>query len=455
MKTKKSKAKDSKKVGSFTNKYFFHLDKAVKPQTIYSDKVYFEKTLRIGIELESSNIGMSCSEVERLLKAQRSYTNTDSMVQRVYPDGTVRPDGVEVVFKGSNETFNITMSALTEIEKKLRGVAINSKVIDNSSASSHITLLTSQNREIPDTYLANYYQLYRKYSDVLVWLTGTTFEPRETGYLQRTGAVANKNRVCRKGIRGMANPLMIQSPQFHPIKEIGQGSGKYYGMYFKHSSSGRSMDGMSGTQQWLPNGNPSGICIEFRFLDRCVIPSALVSFKCLLQAMLFKAIELSEFGIINVESNGAGSWDKTKTIVSKLVNGSALTTADKTYLAKKSNQLIDFVLPNLKSFDGQSIEVLRKLASLPIGLRYARKDSVAKITKDLTPRNSAEYSTERQIRQIIQLQLITGSTTAEWRGKVAKELGISDRAVRHSLQRLQRHYSVGFDRELKTYILVM
>ena len=78
--------KSNQKVRDFRQRHFFHRDSAVKPSQIYTDKVFIEKSLRVGIELETSNIRLDCREVEAILRATRSYSDVNSFVHRVYRD---------------------------------------------------------------------------------------------------------------------------------------------------------------------------------------------------------------------------------------------------------------------------------------------------------------------------------------------------------------------------------
>ena len=435
-------AGDEKKgaVKDFQDKHFFKVELAVQPDKIKEDKAYFLRTLRSGIELESANINLSDTEIARRLGADGNYNEINHWVQRVYCDGTIRPCGQEIVFKGSTECFDSYLKGLSDVEGKLRRMLTSGRHINNDSVSAHITLLTSQNKELPEAYVANYYQLYRKFCDALLWLSGSTYQPRNP----EINPTPNPHWIVRSGLRQYANPLMMKSPANGTMAQISRNDSKYVGMYFKNS------DG----QQWLDNGSPNGLCVEFRFVDRISVPPALVAFKCLLQALLFKAVELSEFGVLNVEANGGDSWEKTKLMTTKISSGVALTDGDKQYLVEKSQMLIDFIYPNLRSFDGKSVEILRKLAVLPIHQRYAQGKTDDEIIKDLTPRKQAEYEKEREVRRIIQLQLVKQDTATEWSKKVGGMLGISERTIRHILTKLSGEYKLDFDREIKSYIII-
>lgn len=442
------------KIDSHKNSFFFQHGKAVKPTRIYSDRAWLEKNLRVGIELESSNIKTSVGDTRTLLHAQSDYDKLNNWVFDVVHDGSVSPRGVEVIFKGSNEDFKTYHKALKEVEDNLKILAVPDHCINNSTTSAHITLLTSQLKELPDTYLANLYQLFRKYADSLLWLASSTYEDRRGELPVEQGTEINRNRIVRKGITQYANPLMTRTPQTNRIMDIAvHYNSKYWGIFFKDSTTSTPSHKV-GRQCWMMNGNPNGLCVEFRFVDRITVPYALVSIKCLLQALLFKAMAISEFGIMNIEANGNFSWEKTKQTTAKLCNGERLTKADKKYLTDKSNYLIDLLYGNLKSFDGQSIEVLRKLAEKPISLRYAEGQTDEQIEKALTPKKYAEFETERTVRNIIELQLIKADTPKKWRQSVADELGISERMVRHTLTRMSRLYNVGYDKEVKSYILI-
>jgi hypothetical protein len=414
-------------VKEFSDRHFGKSDLAVSPAKIKEDKAYLMRVIRTGIELESASI-LRYEALGQALGEDGDYNNLNHLAQRVYQDGSISPSGAEVVFKGNSECWDSYHKKLAETETKIKSFCTRGARVNNHTTSAHITILTAQDRELPKTYLANYYQLYRQFCDALLWLTGANYEG--------TG-------ICRSGLKNYAQPLMMHSPLVSEMKQIYQVQGSHYcGMFLKHEGN-----------RFLENGNPNGILVEFRFVDRILSPSALTSVKCLLQAMLFKAVELSEFGILNIEA-GAESWAKTKSMVVRIADGEILSDADKAYLSEKSMRLIDFIYANLRAFDGKSVSVLRKLAEKPISLRYKSGDSDEKIEKDLYPIEKSEFKTERELRRIIQLQLVKADGAGEWGKKVAETLDISERMVRHSLAKLAEDYNVSFDGKIGTYILV-
>jgi hypothetical protein len=427
-------------VREFQDKHFLRVEKAVSLDKIKEDKAYLLRVLRVGIELESANCSVSRLQTAfgvNSIDSPETYNNINKLVSKVYHDGSINPEGAEVVFKGNSESFGAYHKGLKEVERIIKQHSTGR--INNSSTSAHITLLTNQNRALPDAYLANYYQLYRKFSDALLWLTGAIY-PSNCG--NGDYGTASRDYIVRSGILHYANPLPQGSPIRNTIREIAQNNGKYFGMYFKSS------------MRWLDNDNPDGFVIEFRFIDRIVQPVVLTSVKCLLEAMLFKSLELSEFGILNIEAEGLDAWEKTKTMANKIGSGIRLTADDKTYLTKKALNLIDFISPNLRSFDGKSIAVLRALANKPISQRYRDGDSDEKIERDLFPNEKAEFKTEKELRRIIQLQLVKGEGAGEWSRKVGDILGVSERMVRHSLAKLGEDYNIHYDKDIRGFILV-
>lgn len=415
-------------VREFQDRHFKKTERAVSPDKIREDKSYILRNLRVGIELESA-----CSSISRLQESfgvgsddsRASYDSTEKLVSKVYGDGSISPSGAEVVYKGNSESFEAYHRGLAEVERIIKSHSYGR--VNNMSCSAHISLMTAQSRPLPEIYMANLYQLTRKFSDALLWLCGASKE--------------GDWRV-RNSIIHFANPLLTASPMVNSMKEIAYSNGKYSAIFFK------------GEMRWLPDGSSCGFFIEFRFIDRIVNPMALTAIKCMLQAMLFKALELSEFGILNMESEGIENWEKTKRITKRIAEGHPLTTEEKDYLKKKSLNLINFITPNLRTFDGKSIEILKALADRPIHQRYRDGDSDAEIEKALTPREIPEQKTEKELRRIIQLQLVTGTTAGDWEKKVGDILGVSDRMIRHSLNRISEDYTIRFDKEIGGFILI-
>jgi hypothetical protein len=414
-------------VQEFQDKFFKKVDSAVSPEMIAEDKAYIMRNLRVGIELESANC--SAETLQRVFGVSdyddaEDYAETGNCVARVYRDGSISPTGAEVVFKGNSEGFEAYHRALSEVESKIKRNSHGK--INNMSCSAHISLLTAQKRPLPEIYMANLYQLYRKFSDALLWLTGASNED---------------NYIVRSGLHRYANPLPAGSPLRNSMREIARSNGKYSGIHFK------GID-------WIAEGKTQGFFVEFRFIDRITSPYALTSIKCLLQAMLFKAVELSEFGILNIEADGVEGWQKTKEMVMKIENGANLSADDKTYLQQKANVLIDFISPNLRSFDGKSLSVLRALAEKPISQRYREGNRDDTIERDLAPKLKGEFKTERELRRIIQLQLVKAEKVGEWEEKVADILGVKERMIRHSLAKLGESYNIHFDKSVGGFVMV-
>jgi len=488
--------KDLTQFNAFKKKRFLKDEMAVPLSQVKKDKAFIQKCLRTGIELETPFIDNNNRSVQdsvrRMITSNYNVLN-DYGVERYYNDYTVSPFGYEIVFSGSNEDFEGYHSRLKKVESKLKNLAVKGYETNNGSSSCHITLLTSQFKKLPTIYLMNFYQLYRKYADALLWLGSATYENRkeEIEYLMRiysgkirqtfadenmssekinnimrgfnsecydllrekdifvnggSGAerIINENRIVRRGLLQYANPIMTKSPIKHSAKNLMGFYKKYRGVNFEKQNFTRG------------NNYLNGLMVEVRSTDRIAVPSALTSIKCLYEAMLFKAIDLSQYGIINVECNGVlNAWQKTKETVYKICNGEKLSKSDTSYLQKKSVEFLKMLKTYFMRGNEKAFDILNQLAEKPISMRYREGKKNSKIEKELIGSKKREYKSEIALRQIMDLLLIEAKNSVEWKRKASKVLGISERSVEHNISKINDSgEKIFFDEEVKSYVVV-
>lgn len=107
-------------VREFQDKHFLRVEKAVTLDRIKEDKAYLLRVLRVGIELESANCSVSRLQTAfgvNSIDSPETYNNINKLVSKVYHDGSISPEGAEVVFKGNSESSGHIIRG----SKKLRG----------------------------------------------------------------------------------------------------------------------------------------------------------------------------------------------------------------------------------------------------------------------------------------------------------------------------------------------
>lgn len=491
-------------------KRFLKKEFAVPFEVVEADKKFIDNNLRTGIELESAFIPNNSRLNSSLIPTASYDVLNDFGVERVYCDGSILPYGKEIVFTGSNESFIPYCERLERVETKIARASDERFEVNNGSTSCHITLITPQFKKMPKTYLANFYQLYRKYCDAILWLCSATYENRKEEmeylkrlysyelinrvlyqmkkdkcsneeidnmnlklndgigqlgnfdifdmndnknfskeYVDRNGELKHKEkiinplRIIRRGIKQYAMPLMRYSPIVSSFESVVGKYGKYYGINFDKQNFTRG------------NASLNGIFLEIRVCDRIVVPQALTSIKCMFEALLLKAIDLSAYGLLNVECNGfLNSWQITKECVKKMMNGEEISEKDRKYLTDKSIELIKMLKPYMARKNKEAAEILKQLAEKPISIRYREGKNNKELIKEIVYTKPKHYESEMTIRQIMTLGLVEGNCQKEWKEKVANMLKISERSVEHNLQRINETNEVIFDNELKGYVIM-
>lgn len=416
-------------------------DKALTYPDIRKYLHYFRNNLRIVIELEKHctrsfsnttiqqryqvsridyySIGTTHDAPCAVCGNTRCYSHiTSTGVRSIATDVTVQ-HGLEFQILGQNETFWSMYIRLQKLQLMLSHDGFRA----HPSCGMHYHILTAQDMELPTIIHENFYQLTRKYMDVLLWITGAT-----------------KRTMVRGDLQQHANPIQLETPLLRPILEISREfRGRYVGINLT-------------LQQYAPNGNANGFHMELRFIDSNDVPVAQTAFKCLFEAMVYKSVELSEFGVLKTGTDS--EWVMTKNVINRILNNN-LTSDDITYLKSKGKELISLLKNQLVSFDGESVTVLSKLVEKPIHQWLNTRKTPKQIDKILLPRENRQSAMMKAMREIITLQKVTANTAKQWRKEVAQQIGTSEGTVAVYLTRMgNRGIHTTFDKEIGSYIII-
>lgn len=412
-----------------SDKLFLKPEDGIPYNDIKKFKNLIEKNAVIGIELEA--------EFQRLpnqttLAQQLGVTNTTDMrevselgVQSVAYDGSLG-NGWEVRILGLNEPFHVTQQRITKIQKILdKNTAKYSK-----RAGIHYSVLLLQNYSLPEIITANIWNIVRAFSGALFYISSghEKMSPQDTF-------------IVRSGIQTYAKPHLSHSPTHRAMRDIISGIGKY------------SQCNLSKTR-FRADQQTKGLFVEFRGIDNLRTPSAITSLAYLYKAIVYKAVEFSEFGIASVEK--LNNWTENKKVTQALIGG-AQTEEDLEILKQHANHLLKLLTPSIKILDGDSLPVLQKLADEPVSLRITkyRKDKHWKVEKELQIKQKKEKTTQKIIRQIITLQVIQAKDTKEWKQKVANELQMIPRNVEYHLTNIKKKSkTLEWDENIGSYIII-
>lgn len=211
--------------------------------------------------------------------------------------------------------------------------------------------------------------------------------------------------------------------------------------------------------------------LEFRFPDADLSPTSIVAKTFLFLAMLLKAVEMSQYGVIHV--GRIKEWRRKKELLDMLNNNEGkLVTSDTSdvnpevvdELRAGCRELLELLKPLFGRFarvayesseDHPAFEVLSLLAETPLSLLRASGRSWREIEQLLEERASVtvgkwDKSDQRLIR-FIELAELTGHTSPEaWKWESARELFLTPQELERRLERLDSWRGLKWDGDLGT-----
>lgn len=375
---------------------------------------FFDKNLLVGAELErttrqyytsvaslfgvralSYGVSHNDSVVSSLYKSARSSNKYN--VAFVTTDSSV-DDGNEILYGGNVEGFRWNYKKLKMIESVLTE---NGCADYHHSTSTHISLLTSYNRNLSPLILKNVWNIVRAFSSALYWLGS-----------------GDRQTIVRSGVRSYAKPINHLTPASRTAKQLSEAVGKFHivrldKQEFTHANGKEFLD---------------GLFLEFRNVDGIRSPAVISSLMTLYRALIYKAVELSMTGVVQVEKLSS-DWQMNKVISSRLGGASGeVMSLHKDFMKSEAKRLINFLSVYLKRDDCDTLKVLYAIAERPFSMRGLRESS--------EKYDSAVYVKEKELNdkqskllEIVAQANIQAGTLKEWKEKVARELNCSVRYV--------------------------
>jgi hypothetical protein len=217
--------------------------------------------------------------------------------------------------------------------------------------------------------------------------------------------------------------------------------------------------------------------IEFRFPDADLSPTSIVAKTFLFLAMLLKAVEMSQYGVIHV--GRIREWRRKKKLLEMLNNNEGkLATSDTSQVTPEvvdelrvgCYELLELLKPLFGRFarvayesseDHPAFEVLSFLAETPLSLLRSSGRDWQEIEQILRERASVakgegtwDKNDQRLIR-FIELAELTGySSPASWKWESARELFLTPQELDRRLERLDNWRGLTWDADLGTMIFL-
>lgn len=357
-------------------------------------------------------------------------------VKDITTDGSV-PHGIELITVGKRFDWKTFSNMNKELLNHLSG----EDAYGSNHTGMHIHLLagydgdrTELEKDVPSIILANYYQLHRLFAPELFWMAsaGTT-EYARTRYIYFRRPPFNFSAVSThiRTIKGNMSELY----------------GKYQMFNLNHTA-------------FAGNDKIRRFHVEVRHPDTILSPSYATGLVALEVALLYKAISLSQCGVISIKQ---AEYDYKKELFDKFVNlgtgdresdSSDLTQNDVNDLTIRANSLVRWLKPELLNINPVSYEILSKIASMPACEMRIKGMSWSEIERKLyTPRMMDRESLDK-LMQIIVLQQLTDYDTEEaWVEEATNRLTIPLDRTRALLGNIRTEKLVKFDNELGGMIL--
>lgn len=311
-----------------------------------------------------------------------------------------------------NERCSIHMHVLSSYYDK----TVESK---NNSKSHMPNYISELEKPLPEIVMINLHQLIRKYQNALTWMGMALPEPqRRTRWEKFRVSVLDISPVMR-GMRRVKDDVFSIS------------DGRKYGFvnyqFLKFSEDGRDLRTFH---------------IEFRHLDGILSPTALSAFSCLWHAMVLKAVEISRYGVLEMESS---SWlKKAKNMKESIMNNKGdwggQRFSDTSNISKYEDDLREEALDLIRQVKhiliqkGPSYDVLENIAMNPFSYRIEAGDSWEDIERQLRVEKIEEDkdSFAKFVDEIIDLRGATGEANVNsWIKNVASmviEEGVCEKA---------------------------
>jgi len=275
------------------------------------------------------------------------------------------------------------------------------KVVPNGDSSSLPNKINELEKDIPSIILANFHQLVRRYQNAMTWMTMALDDP---------------NRLTRwEKFRVSVLPISAILNSMRSVKEEVShhaGGNKYGWVNYNY------------TQFSKHTGDVSRLHIELRAADGMNSPSAVAALACMYQALMIKAVEISRYGVVEIESN---EWmERAEMIKSCMLNNmkgyqDGDRFADTSKLHKYYEDLISESLDLVRQLKhnlikiGPAYQVLEKLAERPIALRRVDGNTWEQIEDELAIIMTEEGKFENTLSEIMDLRIIDEcKTMQEW-----------------------------------------
>ncbi len=343
--------------------------------------------------------------------------------------------GIEVRVIGRQPYFSALHKQYTAI---LRSLADNGGRPRSTCGLHYHLLAPGLGEPVPEIILANLWNLVRRYAPELRFIT--------SGGVSRE-ALTRHRTYC-------SHVEMVQhSPGASRMAEIQQ--------KLKDSRSVPEHQNFLNLEnlEFDAAGNVTLFDVEFRFPDADLCPLSVTAKAFLFLALLLKAVDLSQYGVIHVGK--IEEWRRKIALLELLNNNDGdLATSDTRgvtddvldELRSGTHELLDLLAPTFDRFEeDEPLDVLLTLAATPISLLRAAGYDWPDIETYLQQRLAPDEATgldeiDRRLMKHIDLgEWGACADAAAWHWQAARELVLTPQELERRLQRLDQLRGLRWD----------
>ena len=404
-------------------------------------KMTFAKVLKVGEEFEvhipeEHDYDSVFSDFRRTFNPSGSIEHVgDSGVLEVKTDGSV-PRGMELVTVGRRFDWKL----FYEMNKNISDAFNKYDFYTTHHTGMHIHLLASYNhngseleRDVPEIILANYYQLHRIFAPELFWI-----------------ASGGATRYALTRYTLFRRPPFDFTPLQSSMRDIRERMNELYGKYQMFNLNPLSFS----------NKDVSRFHIEVRYPDTTLSPAYATALVALEVAMLNKAIEISQCGVISMKQD---EYDFRRVLFEKFANmgtgdrdsdSSELTDEDVSKLEQMSSDMVKWFKSDITAQSQVAYEILKKIAATPASMMRIGGKSWKMIEEYIYPQELIDVEYTDKLNEIIILQQITDCLSIkDWKTKVSNRLSVPITKVNELLTQIGKEKIVAFDREIGAMLI--
>ena len=410
-------------------------------QALYwKDLLY--RTLKVGVELEfAPPKGMHTAKLMSLLEdALHPSHEMDRLGRYGILDVISEHCGFEIQIIGRQPYYAALIEQYRQIVNLLpEGIRVR------PTCGLHYHVLTVGLAEpVPEIILANVWNLTRRYAPNLKFLTSGGDQ---------------MNALCRRRNHNSHLEMVRLSPGAMSMRELQQKLGQ--SRIVPEHQNFLNLEHL----QFDEDGAVTNFHLEFRFPDADLSPISIAVKNFLFLAILLKAVEMSQYGVIHV--GRIRKWKRQVELLDMLSNNDGkLATSDTSRITPEvidelrsgSRELLELLKPTFDRFEhNPSYDILSLLAETPLSLLRVSGRSWGEIEsllieRAVTPANDLD-GTDQKLMRCIEFSELTGYTAVDaWKWHTARELFLTPQELDRRLDKLENLRGIRWDIQLGTVV---